>query len=114
MKEEQAVRATILPEFLDDLLSIDGQKPNWNNDNYKLQFFILGSLVIAKRHTRVIGKFCDGILLTFGATESCLVAAKVLTNDRDYKVGEVGHPLPGVSLLIVDKMGNVAKRKDGR
>lgn len=102
LKEEKVHAAVLLPYFLKDLMNyFEG----YTEDDWRLTNVYTGGQIIDINLTKIIGKFCDEIVIAYGSSEALAVNAPQNISDASYETGKVGYPNPGVEVKIVDDEG---------
>ncbi|XP_048742758.2 medium-chain acyl-CoA ligase ACSF2, mitochondrial-like [Ostrea edulis] len=107
IKEEQCTSALLLPYFLLDLVAHE----NNYKDPFKLDVVITTGQPINNLHTKVAGIFTNTLKFGYGSTETYWnsVLSPIDTAGK-IKAGDVGTPLPGVEIKIIDIDGNVLRK----
>jgi fatty-acyl-CoA synthase len=111
IKEEQCRAAALFPYYLSDLVA---HKENYK-DSFKLDMVFTGGQLIENIHTEVVGVFTKSLIVTYASTEVFGVSVLPrITMPGNMKVGDVGTPIPGVEVKIIDGNDNVlTKRENG-
>lgn len=100
VKEERCTDALFLTHTLQDLLALP---PEATYDGFRLHHVAIGGQIIDGYYTRIIGRFCHAMLVTYGTTE-CIPVSRhgPLTKGDRLEPGDVGLPFVGVELRVVD------------
>ncbi|XP_061179445.1 medium-chain acyl-CoA ligase ACSF2, mitochondrial-like [Saccostrea echinata] len=107
IKEEKCTSALLMPYFLADLVA---QKENYK-DLFKLQAIITTGQPIDNHHTHVIGAFTKLLILGYGSTECSMISIlPPITSVGKILYGDVGKPIPGTEVKVVDENGNVLRK----
>lgn len=102
------VTAFLSPDFLSDLVS---KLDRYFNGNILLPTIITGGQFIHQLHSKVIGKFCNNLFVTYGSTEALLVTLKQISpNPESFELGNVGKAFLGTEIKIVDENGVVKEK----
>ncbi|XP_048740718.2 2,3-dihydroxybenzoate-AMP ligase-like [Ostrea edulis] len=109
IKEEQCTSALLLPYFLSDLAA--------NEENYKeplkLDVFITGGQPVYNLHTKVFGVFTKTLVVAYGSTEGFRVSMlPPITAPGETQASDVGKPIPGTEMKIIDGDGNVLRKHE--
>ncbi|XP_048740746.2 medium-chain acyl-CoA ligase ACSF2, mitochondrial-like [Ostrea edulis] len=109
IKEEQCASAILLPYFLSDLVTnIDNYK-----DSFKLDVVITTGQRIDELHSKVVGVFTKTLANGYGSTE--IYRASLLlpsTTANEMEAGDIGKPMPGIEVKIIDGDGNVLRKHE--
>ncbi|XP_056001776.1 medium-chain acyl-CoA ligase ACSF2, mitochondrial-like [Ostrea edulis] len=109
IKEEKCTSALLMPYFLTDLVA---QKDNYK-DSFKLEVTITTGQPIDDSHTKVIGVFTKILVVGYGSTEASMISIlPPIATSGKINVGDVGKPIPGTEVKVVDEDGNVMKKCD--
>jgi fatty-acyl-CoA synthase len=107
IKEEQCKSALLLPYFLSDLVT---HKENYQ-DSFKLDVIVTTGQLINSLQTRVAGMFTRMWKLGYGLTETSYVSILSHTGTAgEIKAGDVGEPVPGFEVKIIDGNGNIVRK----
>ncbi|XP_048751267.2 medium-chain acyl-CoA ligase ACSF2, mitochondrial-like [Ostrea edulis] len=109
IKEEQCASAVLLPYFLSDLAA--------NEENYKGSFKLdtvfTGGQSVNDSHTKVVGIFTRSLTIGYGSTEGSTISVlPPFTTASEVQVGDVGKPIPGTEVKIIDGDGNVLRKHE--
>ncbi|XP_048742605.1 long-chain-fatty-acid--CoA ligase-like [Ostrea edulis] len=107
IKEEQCTSALLLPYFLLDLVA---HEENYK-DPFKLNVVITTGQPINNLHTKVAGIFTRTLKYGYGSTEAYWNSVLSPVNTAcEMKAGDVGTPLPGFEVKIIEEDGNVLRK----
>jgi fatty-acyl-CoA synthase len=111
IKEEMCTRAILLPYFLADLVVLE---ENYKN-SFKLDTIITSGQLVDSFHTKVVGGFTKTLSIVYGLTEMVPVSeTSLIAIANEFQAGDVGKPMPGVEVKIIDGNGNVLRKgEDG-
>ncbi|KAJ8303338.1 hypothetical protein KUTeg_019734 [Tegillarca granosa] len=88
IKDEKCDSAFLSSDFLNDLVS---KMDQYFNGNILLPTIFTGDQFIHQLHSKVIGKFCNNLFVTYGSTEALLVTLKQISPDPEsFEQGNVG------------------------
>ncbi|XP_021351674.1 uncharacterized protein LOC110449250 [Mizuhopecten yessoensis] len=107
MKEEDVDNALLMPYVLHDLIT---EQDNIEDDGFRLQSITTGGQIIDHFCTKVLGRFCRSLSVGYGSTE--IIAGTFLPTLRPgdhLETGNVGNPMNGVEVRIVDSEGHPTK-----
>jgi acyl-CoA synthetase (AMP-forming)/AMP-acid ligase II len=107
IKEEGCTSALLLPYFLADLVD----HKDVYEDSFKLDSIVVAGQQVDNLHSQVLGIFTKTLLVAYGSTETLMVSAHPpITTSTEMRVGDVGIPIPGVEVKIIDEERNVLRK----
>ena len=109
IRSEKCTDAMLYPYFLSDLLTrmVD------YNDDFRLQVLTTGGQIIENKFVQLLGKFTNVLVVSYGSTEAAAISINgpIKTGDT-FTSGDVGRPIPGCEVKIVDGDGNIVPRNE--
>ncbi|XP_048742336.2 putative acyl--CoA ligase YdaB [Ostrea edulis] len=109
IKEEQCAWAILLPYFLSDLVA---QEENYK-DLFMLDVIYTGGQPVDNIHAKVVGVFTKSLGVIYGSTEEIFISIlSPITTVAEMKGGDVGKPIPGIEVKIIDGNGNVLRKPE--
>jgi long-subunit acyl-CoA synthetase (AMP-forming) len=107
IKVEQCKSAFLLPYFLSDLVA---QKENYK-DPFKLDVILTAGQPINSLQAEVTGIFTRMLNLGYGLTETkWLSILSLVSTDSAMEPGDVGNPLPGIEIKIINENESVLRK----
>jgi acyl-CoA synthetase (AMP-forming)/AMP-acid ligase II len=109
IKEEECKSALLLPYYLSDLVA---HKENYK-DPFKLDVIITCGQAVSNLQKQVAGIFTRNLKITYGLSETNGVSIISYTgtgSEIHGEAGDVGEPLPGKEVKIIDRNENVLRK----
>ena len=109
IRSEKCTDAMLYPYFLSDLLTRMADY----DDDFRLQVLTTGGQIIDNKFVQLLGKFTDVLVVSYGSTEAAAISINgpIKTGDT-FTHGDVGRPIPGCEVKIVDGDGNIVLRNE--
>ncbi|XP_033758349.1 medium-chain acyl-CoA ligase ACSF2, mitochondrial-like [Pecten maximus] len=101
LKEEKCTDAWLQPFVINDLLDL----PKYvTEDGFRVRSIVVTGQMIDNFYMGVIGRFCQKLMIIYSSVECCPLAVYSSTDvNEPLKAGDVGRPIPGVEIRIVDQ-----------
>ncbi|XP_048741574.2 medium-chain acyl-CoA ligase ACSF2, mitochondrial-like [Ostrea edulis] len=109
IKEEKCTSAILLPYFLLDLVA---KEANYK-DSFQLDVVVTGGQPIDNLHAKIVGVYTKTLSNLYGLTEAFFASVlPPISTAAEMKTGDVGKPIPGIEVKIIDGDGNVLRKHE--
>lgn len=80
------------------------------NDSFKPDVVVTGGQPVYNLHTKAVGVFTKTLTVAYGSTEGNLICMlPPITTAGEIKAGDVGKPISGTEVTIIDVDGNILR-----
>ncbi|XP_033758348.1 medium-chain acyl-CoA ligase ACSF2, mitochondrial-like [Pecten maximus] len=109
VKEEDCTDAWLQPLLIHDLLELP---QSVTEDGFRLRNIVVTGQMIDNFYTGVVGRFCQKMMVIYGTTECIRMSVKgPIDGSEPLQAGDVGRPIPGVEIRIVDDHLDIPKER---